>query len=77
MKHIEIDVHFVLDKVLNDSLEVWHVPSSVQLVDYLTHTQFHCHHSKLSVIGLPSRLRGNIKEDAQHSQHKEKSKGIP
>ena len=35
-KHIEIDVHFIRDKVLEKTLEVRFVPSSGQVADILT-----------------------------------------
>ena len=35
-KHVEIDFHFVCDRVANKSLQVLFVPSSDQLVDVLT-----------------------------------------
>lgn len=65
-KHIEIDVHFIRDKVLNGQLEVRHIPSSYQVADCLTkplsHTQFNLLRTKLGLVELPSRLRGDIKE---------------
>ncbi|GAU11134.1 hypothetical protein TSUD_197580 [Trifolium subterraneum] len=35
-KHIELDIHFVREKVLSKQLQVLHVPASEQLVDPLT-----------------------------------------
>jgi hypothetical protein len=35
-KHIELDIHFVREKVLAKQLTVLHVPASAQLVDPLT-----------------------------------------
>ena len=35
-KHIEIDIHFVRDKVLQRELEVRYVPSCDQVADCLT-----------------------------------------
>ncbi|TYK13717.1 putative mitochondrial protein [Cucumis melo var. makuwa] len=65
-KHIEIDVHFVRDQVLRSALEVQYIPSSDQLADCLTkpltNSHFHYLRSKLGVIELPSRLRGNVRE---------------
>jgi len=35
-KHIEIDVHFVREKVENGVVEIWYVPSLHQLTDIFT-----------------------------------------
>jgi hypothetical protein len=35
-KHVEIDFHFVRDRVVDRSLEILFIPSSDQLVDVLT-----------------------------------------
>lgn len=65
-KHIEIDLHFIRDKVLSRKLTVRYVPSSDQLVDYLTkpltHSSFTYFRDKLGVHAhsLPS-LRGDVK----------------
>ncbi|MDV3193954.1 MAG: Ty1/Copia family ribonuclease HI [Sweet potato little leaf phytoplasma] len=66
-KHIEIDVHFVQDLVLNSQLDVRYIPSADQIVDCLTkplsHSQFAHLRFKLGVAELPSRLRGDIEEN--------------
>jgi hypothetical protein len=36
MKHIEIDYHFVRERVANKQLEVWFIPSEDQLADGFT-----------------------------------------
>lgn len=63
-KHIEIDVTFVRDQVLRGALEIRYVPSVNQIADYLTkpltHSQFSYLCSKLGVVELPMRLRGDI-----------------
>lgn len=65
IKHIEIDIHFVRDHILRGALEVRYVPSSDQVADCLTkplsHSQFHYLRSKLGVVDLPARLRGDVK----------------
>ncbi|KAL5546517.1 hypothetical protein UlMin_006204 [Ulmus minor] len=68
-KHIEIDVHFVRDKVLNKEIEVRYVPTHDQVADLLTkpmsHYRFQFLKDKLGVVELPSRLRGDVKTQAQ------------
>lgn len=68
-KHIKIDVHFVREQVLEGALEVRYVPSADQLADCLTKSltisQFTYLRSKLGVVELPTRLRGDIKEKGQ------------
>lgn len=63
-KHIEIDVHFVRDHVLRGNLSIRYVPSADQIADCLTksltHSQFHYLRSKLGVVEIPTRLRGDI-----------------
>ncbi|XP_062082482.1 uncharacterized mitochondrial protein AtMg00810-like [Humulus lupulus] len=65
-KHIELDVHFVRDKVLKKQLEVRYVPSSDQIADCLTksltHHRFHFLTDKLGVVETPLRLRGSVKK---------------
>lgn len=65
-KHIEIDVHFIRDHVLNGTLEVRYVPSTDQLADCLTkplsHTQFADLRSNLGVTRLPTCLKRDVRE---------------
>ena len=65
-KHIEIDVHFVCDKVLQKSLEVRYVPSSDQPADILTKVlstaRFLHLRDTLNVRPPPFRLRGDVSE---------------
>ncbi|KAK9094326.1 hypothetical protein Scep_025795 [Stephania cephalantha] len=61
-KHIEIDIHFIRDKVLNRTLEVCYVPTIGQIADCLTkplsQQRFSFLKSKSGIIDLPSNLRG-------------------
>lgn len=61
-KHMEIDVHFVRNKVLNKELEIRFVPSHDQTADIMTKPlggdRFNYLSSKLNVTERHSRLRG-------------------
>jgi hypothetical protein len=69
-KHIEVDYHFVREKVTNRDIILQHVPSSLQPADIFTkgHTadRFCFLRDKLSVLDLPASLRGNDKDKDQH-----------
>ena len=64
-KCIELDVHFVKDKVLERSLEICYVPSHDQIADRLTkslnHTHFNFLINKLGVVRTPLSLRGDVR----------------
>ena len=66
-KHLEIDLHFVRDKVLQQDLKVRFMPSCDQLADCLTKTLVAARHqylrSKLGVTQTPFRLRGAVRDD--------------
>ena len=71
-KHIELDVHFVRDKVLANEVDLWHVPSSDQIADILTKPLSHQLYVRLrnklcvvsqSTLGLRGHVSG-IAEDA-------------
>ena len=77
-KHIELDVHFVRDKVLAKQLDLRHVPSVDQVADILTKPlslQFFARlRNKLGICSLSSlELRGRdriqIKEIEQAAKH--------
>lgn len=72
MKHIKIDVHYVHDQVIQGRLEVCYVPSNEQLADCLTKSisrdQFLYLRNKLGLVSLPTRLRGDIKDNIQLSR---------
>uniref|UniRef100_A0A803QIH1 Reverse transcriptase Ty1/copia-type domain-containing protein n=1 Tax=Cannabis sativa TaxID=3483 RepID=A0A803QIH1_CANSA len=64
-KHIEIDVHFVREKVMNKSVEVRYIPSKEQIADILTKslpiTAFHYLKDKLTVCHSSQHsLRGHV-----------------
>ena len=65
-KHIELDVHFVREKVLKKQLEIRYVPSSNQIADCLTkslmHHTFHFLSDKLGVVETPLNLRGSVRK---------------
>ncbi|RVW31775.1 Retrovirus-related Pol polyprotein from transposon RE1 [Vitis vinifera] len=62
-KHIELDLHFIREKVLRQELQICYVPSGDQLADIFTKhlpiTQFCNLRSKLTVTYPPMSLRGD------------------
>lgn len=66
-KHIELDVHFVRDKVLDKKLEIRYIPSVEQIADCLTKSlpipRFRYLVDKLNVTMSPYRLRGGVTEN--------------
>ena len=65
-KHIELDIHYIRDKVLNKELEVRYIPTKEQVADVLTKPlsfpKFSYFRSKLNVFSRPLNLRGDVKE---------------
>jgi hypothetical protein len=63
-KHIELDIHFVREKVALGALRVLHVPSSSQFVDIFTKglpsVLFHEFRSSLHVGEAPSSDCGGV-----------------
>ncbi|WMV29256.1 hypothetical protein MTR67_022641, partial [Solanum verrucosum] len=61
-KHIEIDIHFVREKVASGVLQVRYVPSADQLADLLTkslpYAQFSFLRDKLNICRDPASLEG-------------------
>ena len=64
-KHIEIDIHFVRDKVIKKELEIRYIPTADQIADCLTKSltqpRFQILVDKLGVKESPLRLRGGVK----------------
>ena len=64
-KHVEIDYHFVTERVLQCSLFVQFTPSDDQLADCMTKPlstqRFITLRSKLTVLTRPMSLRGDVK----------------
>ena len=65
-KHIEIDLHFIRDKVLAGELKILYVPSAEQIADIMTKplnsSQFIYLRNKLNVHLCPLSLRGAVKK---------------
>ncbi|KAF5451779.1 hypothetical protein F2P56_026853 [Juglans regia] len=65
-KHVEIDCHFVREKVHNKSLDVWFLSSKDQIADVLTKPLVSIHFShlrdKLNVRSPPLNLQGRDKD---------------
>ncbi|RVX23617.1 Retrovirus-related Pol polyprotein from transposon RE1 [Vitis vinifera] len=65
-KHIEIDLHFVRDKVLRKELLIQYVPSTDQLADVFTKhvpsCQFSAARTRLSVVPRPISLWGDDRQ---------------
>lgn len=65
-KHVEVDSHFVHDRVLASKRLVLHIPLVEQSVDIFTKplsiSQFNCLRSKLSVINMPLSMRGDMND---------------
>ena len=61
-KHVEIDYHFIRERVVQNTLLVHFTPSEEQLADAMTKAlptqRFHDLRSKLTVLTRPVSLRG-------------------
>ena len=66
-KHIEIDHHFIRERILSDDLETDYVSSKHQLADIFTEAlgrqQFHFLFSKLGIIDLHAPTWRGVLED--------------
>lgn len=66
-KHLELDLYFVREKVVQGQLIVKHIPSANQIADILTKaiskSRIHTLRNNLRVQPLPTlRLRGDVKD---------------
>lgn len=65
-KHIEIDLHFIRDKVIAGELQIQYIPSAEQIADIMTKPLSFIHFNylrdKLNVQMCPLSLRGAVKE---------------
>ena len=65
-KHIEIDLHFVRDRVVQKQLTLQHISTEDQIADLLTKhlssSRFLFLRSKLCVVPRPFHLRGDDKQ---------------
>lgn len=72
-KHIEIDMHFVRDRVLAKQLDIRYVDSTHQVADVLTKPlhvpQYEFLKSKLPLQVSPCHLRGDVSDSAHALAH--------
>ncbi|KAH9684823.1 retrovirus-related pol polyprotein from transposon RE2 [Citrus sinensis] len=77
-KHIEIDMHFIRNKVLAGELIIHYVPSEEQIADIMTKplsfVRFNYLRSKLNVHLCPLSLRGAVRAAHYAEQKKVKTK---
>jgi hypothetical protein len=75
IKHIELDFHFVREKVMDVIIQVRFIYSQDQLVDVLTKplssTHFNLLRDKLTVFCSTLRLRGAVSIDIQDKNETE------
>ncbi|XP_058223052.1 uncharacterized mitochondrial protein AtMg00810-like [Rhododendron vialii] len=80
-KHIEVDCHYVRDRVAAKALALHYVPTSDQLADVFTKALSIAHFQflkgKLLVISSPIRLRGNDKSIETHQQQVQQDSRAP
>lgn len=76
-KHIEIDVHFTRDKVLEGLLQIFYLPTTSQIADKFTKilpsAQFNELLSKLGMTNCQPSLRGDVKYDSTDEAKQEES----
>lgn len=64
-KHVEVDIHFIRDKVADKEVSVCYVPTYEQTTDYLTKalttSRFIFLRNKLGVVELPTSLKGELR----------------
>ena len=68
-KHVEVDFHFVREKIANKQLQVSHVPTEFQTADIftkpLTISRFGFLRDKLQLRESQLTLRGDVKDTSQ------------
>jgi hypothetical protein len=70
-KHIELDYHFIREKILNKDISIQFISTHDQLADIFTNGftldkfLFLC--SKLMIFHSPIRLKGNVNQDSIHN----------
>ena len=73
-KHIEVDYHFVQEKVLHKDLQVKYIAMGDQLADVFTKSlsssQLDFLRSKIMVSIDPMVLKGDVKESIETKRHK-------
>lgn len=64
-KHVEIDIHFIRDKVAANEVQVRHVPTYEQTADCLTKalstSRLVFLRNKLGVVNIPTSLSGGVR----------------
>jgi len=78
-KHIELDCHFVRQKLMEGLLSLSYIPTQQQLADICTKPLTGIkHHSIMSKLGVssPSNLRGGVNMAALHFQDKQSCTGL-
>ena len=77
-KHIEIDLHFIRDKVLQGDLKIQYIPIAQQVADvftkHLSSAQFLLFRTQLSIVPRLVHLWGD--DNSSHSQLKEVTHNI-
>ena len=65
-KHIKLDIHFIINKVIAGELTIQYIPSEEQIADIMTKplsfVHFNYLRNKLNVQPCPLSLRGAVKE---------------
>ncbi len=80
MKHIEIDYHFVHEKVVRNGISIKYIFTVDQVADIftkgLTSARFLLLRDKLMVRTLPIHLQGAVKDKTPKQTHDAKIKGL-
>jgi hypothetical protein len=73
-KHIEIDCHFIQEKLDDGIIQTFHIPTTQQpaglFIKALGSKQFHHLLGKLVVMNIHSNLRGSVEERNISNGHK-------